>query len=148
MGRKSYKLTIPSTTVQLSAVREFVEKHAREYGFPQDVVDQMALAVDEACTNVIRHAYRGRKSGPVDIRIVEEADRFAVTIRDEGESFDFDHYRRPNLAEAIRARRGGGFGVDIMRRLMDLVEYERRGRFNEVTLTKFRNVEPGSGVKV
>lgn len=148
MGRKSSRLTIPSTTLKLSAVREFVEKHARDYGFSADVVDQMALAVDEACTNVIRHAYRGRKSGPVDIRIVEEADRFTVTIRDQGESFDFDHYKRPNLAEAIRARRGGGFGVDIMRRLMDLVEYERRGRFNEVHLTKFRNADSNSSVKL
>jgi serine/threonine-protein kinase RsbW len=141
-------MTIPSTTLKLSAVREFVEKHARDYGFPADVVDQMSLAVDEACTNVIRHAYRGRKTGPVDIRIIEEADRFVVTIRDEGDSFDFDHYKKPNLAEAIRARRGGGFGVDIMRRLMDLVEYERRGRFNEVHLTKFRDADANSSVTI
>ena len=90
MARKSARLTIPSTTLKLSDVRAFVEKHARDYGFSADVVDQMSLAVDEACTNVIRHAYRGRKAGPVDIRIIEEADRFIVTIRDEGDSFDVE----------------------------------------------------------
>jgi serine/threonine-protein kinase RsbW len=148
VGRKSSQLTIPSTTLKLSAVREFVEKHAKDCGFSADVVDQMSLAVDEACTNVIRHAYRGSEAGPVDIRIVVDSNRFTVTIRDQGDSVDFDHYKRPNLAESIRARRGGGFGVDIMRRLMDLVEYERRGRFNEVHLTKFRDGDSNRSLKL
>ena len=102
------------------------------------MIDQLSLAVDEACTNVIRHAYRGSKSGPVDITVDVDPERFTVTIRDEGDSIDLDQYQEPDLVQAIRARQGGGFGVHIMRRLMDLVEYEKHGEFNEVHLVKFR----------
>lgn len=131
-------MTIPSTTLKLSTVRRFVEGHARSCGFSSDVIDQLSLAVDEACTNVIRHAYSGSRSGPVDISVDIDAERFTVTIRDEGKSIDLERYSEPDLNKAIRDRQGGGFGVHIMRRLMDLVEYEKHGKFNEVHLVKFR----------
>jgi serine/threonine-protein kinase RsbW len=115
-----------------------VEEHARECGFPSDVVDQLSLAVDEACTNVIRHAYGGSKSGPVDITVDVDPDQFRITIRDEGDAIDLERYSEPDLDKSIRRRRGGGFGVLIMRKLMDLVEYEKHGSFNEVHLIKFR----------
>ena len=124
--------------MKLSRVRRFVEGHARACGFPADVVDQLSLAVDEACTNVIRHAYSGSKSGPVDITVDIDADRFTVTIRDEGDSIDLERYAEPDLKKSVKNRRGGGFGVHIMRSLMDLVEYEKHGKFNEVHLVKFR----------
>ena len=132
------RLTIPSTTLKLSRVRRFVEGHARGCGFSSDVIDQLSLAVDEACTNVIRHAYSGSKSGPVDITVDIDPERFTVTIRDEGNSIDLETYAEPNLNKSIRDRRAGGFGVHIMRKLMDLVEYEKHGEFNEVHLVKFR----------
>jgi serine/threonine-protein kinase RsbW len=136
--RRPNRLTIPSTTLKLSRVRRFVEGHARDCGFPSDVVDQLSLAVDEACTNVIRHAYSGTKSGPVDISVDVDSDRFTITIRDEGDSIDLEKYAEPDLNKSVKKRRGGGFGVHIMRSLMDLVEYEKRGKFNVVHLTKFR----------
>ena len=115
-----------------------MEGHARACGFSSDVVDQLSLAVDEACTNVIRHAYGPSKSGPVDISVDVDSDRFTVTIRDEGDSIDLDTYSEPDLNKSVQKRKGGGFGVHIMRRLMDLVEYEKHGKFNEVHLIKFR----------
>ena len=132
------RLTIPSTTLKLSRVRHFIEGHARACGFSSDVIDQLSLAVDEACTNIIRHAYSGSKSGPVDITVDVDAERFTVTIRDEGNSIDLEKYSEPDLNKSIQDRRGGGFGVHIMRKLMDLVEYEEHGEFNEVHLVKFR----------
>ena len=132
------RLTIPSTTLKLSRVRHFIEGHARACGFSSDVIDQLSLAVDEACTNIIRHAYSGSKSGPVDITVDVDAERFTVTIRDEGNSIDLEKYSEPDLNKSIHDRRGGGLGVHIMRKLMDLVEYEKHGEFNEVHLVKFR----------
>ena len=132
------QITIPSTTLKLSRVRRFVEGHARACGFSSDVIDQLSLAVDEACTNIIRHAYGESNSGPVDIKVDIDPERFTVTIRDEGNSIDLEKYAEPDLNKSIRDRRGGGFGVHIMRKLMDLVEYENHGKFNEVHLVKFR----------
>lgn len=139
MNRIPNRLTIPSTTLKLSRVRHFVEGHARACGFSSDVVDQLSLAVDEACTNIIRHAYGGSKAGPVDITIDVDPERFTVTIRDEGKSINLGEYIEPDLSKSIEDRKGGGFGVHIMRKLMDLVEYEKHGAFNEVHLVKFRS---------
>lgn len=142
MAAKTHRLTIPSATQHLARARRFVEKHARECGLPEDVVDRFRLAVDEACTNVIEHAYFGDASKEIGITITATPDRFTVVIRDEGQSFQPQKYQSPNLVDLVHQRRDGGFGVHLMRRLMDRVEYRRRGAYNEVALTKY--VEAGA----
>ncbi len=141
MARSTYTLTIPSSTRFLEDARQFVETHAQEAEFADTAVEQFKIAVDEACTNIIEHAYKGNEDHHIDITIIIDTDRFTVRIRDEGESFDPTSYKEPNLMELAKKRRAGGFGVHIMRRLMDRVEYRTRGNVNEVRLTKFRNAE-------
>src|SRR5690625_6482843 len=60
-----------------------------------------------------------------------------MLIRDDGEAFDPEKYATPNLIQMAEKRLDGGFGIHLMRSLMDRVEYRRRGRFNEVALTKY-----------
>jgi serine/threonine-protein kinase RsbW len=142
VARATYKLTIPSSTRYLEHVRSFVETHGQEAKLSEDAVQQFKIAVDEACTNIIKHAYKGQDAFQLDISIVVESDRFTVTIRDEGDPFRPDMYREPNIFESVKRRQAGGYGVHIMRRLMDRVEYRSRGRVNEVSLTKYRNHDP------
>lgn len=132
-----YNKSFPSSTRHLEEVRRFVEEVGLEAHLPANTVEQFKLAVDEACTNVIKHAYKGNDAQQIDISVIVEPDRFTVSIRDEGESFRPAEYRNPDLMESARARRPGGFGIHIMRRLMDQVEYNTKGRINEVCLTKF-----------
>lgn len=129
-------ITIPSTTRYLGAVRRFVEAHARATGFAPETIEELKLAVDEACTNIINHAYSGDERGTVELRIAVDTDRFTVIIRDEGRMFDSARYQEPDLRNSIRRRKGGGYGVFIMRHLMDDVAYRKSGAFNEVHLSK------------
>jgi serine/threonine-protein kinase RsbW len=131
-------MSILSTTQNLGAVRRFVAEHAEQTGFSQDVIEQIRLAVDEACSNVIRHAYADNEEGPVNIEVEIDPKRFVISIQDEGTTFDPKQYDMPNLEQSIQARRGGGFGILIMRELMDQVEYHSDGTKNEVRLTKLR----------
>ena len=139
MARSVYTLNIPSSTRYLEDVRRFVADHALKADLPENAVEEFKIAVDEACTNVIKHAYKGNEAGQVDVAVIVEPDRFTVRIRDEGESFNQAQYEEPNVLEAVHRRRAGGLGVHIMRRLMDRVEYRTRGRVNEVQLTKYRS---------
>ena len=141
MARSIHTLAIPSSTRYLEEVRRFVVSHAEAAELPEDAVEQFKIAVDEACTNVIEHAYRSDDSHEVDIAIIVEPDRFTVRIRDEGEPFNTSTYREPNLLEFTKKRKAGGLGVHIIRSLMDQVEYRTRGRINEIWMTKFRNNE-------
>lgn len=139
MAKSVHTLRIPSSTRYLEQVRRFIEKHARNANLADEAIEQFKIAVDEACTNVIKHAYRGDDSQQIDLAVIVEDDRVTVRIRDAGRSFQQEYYTSPDIFELAENRRAGGFGVHIMRSLMDRVEYITRGNKNEVRLTKFRN---------
>ena len=139
MPKSVHRKSVPSSTRYLGEVRQFVESYARQAHLQDDVIEQFKIAVDEACTNVIKHAYRGEDNKQIDLAIIIDDDRFTVRIRDEGRSFRPQMYSEPDIFKYAESRRAGGFGVHIMRRLMDEVEYQTRGNVNEVRLTKYRN---------
>ncbi len=138
MPRSIHTLTIPSSTRYLEDVRRFVEQHALSADFPEKEVGELKIAVDEACANVIEHAYKGDQKKNIDVDVIIQPDRFTVRIRDRGEAFELSGYEEPDIFNFAHERKAGGFGVQIMRRLMDHVEYRTRGATNECCLTKYR----------
>jgi serine/threonine-protein kinase RsbW len=140
--RSSFALTLPAATKSLADVRRFVADRAVEAHLDGRTVEQIKLAVDEACANVVKHAYAGDDAATFDVLVDVDADAFAVRIRDTGVSFDREAYQQPDLARSIRARKRGGLGVHLMRRLMDRVEYRSADGGNEVRLVKYRNEAP------
>lgn len=139
MARSIHTLTIPSSTRFLDDVRRFVEQHAQEAAFSEEDVARFKLAVDEACTNVIEHAYGEEEHHEIDVAVIIDSDRLTISIRDEGRAFDRTRYSPPDIFEYVKRRRGGGLGVHLMHQLMDQVEYQSHGGANEVRLTKYRN---------
>ena len=140
---RQHHIEIESNTRNLSQVRHFVEAHALDAGFPREVIEQVKLAVDEACANVIEHAYHGGV-GRIDVYFRATAELLAVTIRDTGVPFDPAAYHKPNLEEHIMNRKPGGLGVHLMRTLMDQVRYRQHRGANEVQLVKYRNARKRS----
>ncbi len=132
-----HTLTIPSATRCLRKVRQFVTQHARQAKLTDHHTNALILAVDEACANVIEHAYQQDPDNELTITMTIESTRVVVKIRDHGLPFNREDYQRPNVVELSRKRRSGGLGVDIMRRMMDQVEYSARENMNEVRLIKF-----------
>lgn len=139
MPNHVYITQIPCSTTNLEKVRRFVEGHAREAKLSESDVEECTLAADEACTNVMKHAYECNDQQQIEVAVIVDRDRFTVRIRDEGLPFRPDLYREPDVARALKQRRRGGLGVRIMRSLMDEVQYKKRGKVNEVHLTKYRN---------
>ncbi len=112
--------------------------HAEQAGFDEMTVEQLKMAVDEACTNVIEHAYAGESEQPVEIAMILSRDKLTIRIRDKGQKFDEKAYREPDLIEYARTKKSGGFGVHIMRKLMDEVAYRTTGGYNECRMVKYR----------
>jgi serine/threonine-protein kinase RsbW len=122
----------------LITVREFISAAAREFGFTDEDVSKIALAVDEACTNVIKHAYRFDRSRKLTITIEAGRGKFQVVVSDNGAPFDPEDLATPDMQEYLKNFKKGGLGVYLMRRLMDEVSYHSEpGKKNEVRLTKF-----------
>lgn len=135
---KPRTLHIESRTERLIAVREFVSEAARRFGFTDEDVSKIALAVDEACTNVIKHAYRFDPDRDIAITVRDGDGAFEVTIRDSGTGFDPARLQAPDMQDYFSHYRKGGLGVYLMKRLMDKVEYDiDPGKRNEVRLTKY-----------
>ena len=135
---KSRTLHIESRTERLIAVRDFVSDAAREFGFTDDDVNKIALAVDEACTNVIKHAYRFAPDCDIAVTVRPHDGAFEIAIHDTGVGFDPTGVHAPDMQDYFSHFRKGGLGVYLMKRLMDKVEYEiAPGNRNEVRLTKY-----------
>ena len=130
---------IPSATRYLSRVRQFVDQQTSEAGLSDKAAGEVQLAVDEACANAIEHAYGGSEEGTVEIVTKKTKSQFTVIIRHKGVPFDKAKYRPPDLKVAAAERWKGGFGVALIHRLVDHVEYRQRGRTSEVYLVKNLN---------
>lgn len=141
MPESAHSLSIPGATQHLGKVRRFVEKHAREARLGEQAIAHIKMAVDEACANIIEHAYDDDRQ-EISVLVMIDTERFTVCIRDQGRPFRPESWSEPNLFRIAESRRGGGLGVQIMRSLMDQVEYTTRGDTNEVRLTKFRCGQP------
>ena len=129
---------ILSRTDNLLEVREFVGGAARAFGFTDEDAANIVLAVDEACTNIIKHAYQYATDKEIEVSVVAKNRSFEIRIFDNGRSFDPTTIRQPDLKEHIGHRKRGGLGVYLMKKLMDKVEYNfHRGKRNEVRLIKF-----------
>ncbi|MEX2115493.1 MAG: ATP-binding protein [Bacteroidota bacterium] len=137
---KLKKTKFLSATDNLLQVREFVSAAAREQGFSDEETSKIALAVDEACTNIIRHAYQNDPTREIEVTVERKNDRFEVSIVDSGRRFDPAILKPLDLKEHLTHYRRGGLGVYLMKTLMDKVEYNTvEGHKNEVRLTKFFN---------
>ena len=86
----------------------------------------MILAVEEACSNVIRHAYENGHARPLSLKIETTPKQIKVLLRDVGKPFDFDSYPSEITAQqALVARARGGYGVHLIKSLMDEYSYVR-----------------------
>lgn len=116
-------LRILSRTENLQAVRKFITAHARTSGFDEETVQNIVLAVDEACTNIIRHAYNGNPDGVIDIHVQNVGNALEVQIFDTGKKFDPSRIQPPDVQKNVHRQERGGFGLYLMKRLMDEVEF-------------------------
>ncbi len=128
-------LTIESRMEEVARARRWLTRHASDAGFPEDEVRRLGLAVSEACTNVIRHAYGGEPGKPIELHLEIDETSLKIRIRDLGRRFDLTGYEPPDLSEPQE----GGYGILIIRSVMDSVEYDAStGEGTTLTLTKHR----------
>jgi len=122
---------------QLDAIREFVGLAARSAGLDDRSVYAVQLAADEACSNIIEHAYEGQTNGLIEITCVSHRDNLTLYLKDWGKSFDPSIKPEPDLTADLSERQIGGLGIFLMRKMMDDVQYHiEPGKGNLLILVK------------
>lgn len=119
-------ITIASEAENLSEVRDFVRVQAQRAGFDENDVARIVLAVDEACSNLIRHGYKFDSSHFLQVAIENEGNEFSIEVSDEAEPFDPLAVAPPDMTEYFKQFKHGGLGIHIINLVMDDVNYTPR----------------------
>jgi len=131
-------LRVKSLSKNLYVICDFVIKYASRAGFDKKVTGKMRIAVYEACLNVIEHAYHSKPDNWIDVWIEYNEKMFKITIQDYGVGFHGFGNQKFDVMSAMDERQTGGFGLYIIKRSVDLVEYrpdETHG--NRLTMVKY-----------
>lgn len=143
MSRGSVLLTLKfrSDPKMLCVVRGALEKLTEVLGLPPEACRAVVLAVDEALTNVIRHAYLGRTDEPVEVTFRHcqahgddgSRDALEIVLEDHGIPVKAEEMRGRSLDEV----RPGGLGLHFIRENMDRVKFHYEDGTNHLHLVKF-----------
>jgi len=120
-------LTIESALLaDIPRIVEFVVEWLQTKGLDRYIF-AIETAVDEASTNVVKHAYGG-KGGFFQISCALRGTDIIVTIRDRGNKFDPNSVPLPEVVSQLEDRKVGGLGIYMMKKMMDRVDYSYSDR--------------------
>lgn len=135
-------LDLPSEASVLSLVRaalRAVAEDTRHVRLLPREVDEIQVVVQEACTNVIRHAHKGDASKRLVVEILRRDDALEILVRDTGPAFVLETRKRDTEDELSE----GGYGITIMRSWMDEVSLTRDGAENLLRMVRRYKAEVG-----
>lgn len=139
-GGDQIELSMPARAEYIGVARLLISGVATRVGFDYDVIEDIKLAVAEACTNVIRHAYEGDPDGKLCIQSTIYPGRIVIKVIDHGKGFDIDGVMEklgPLVRETgIEDLAEGGLGLFLIHTLMDEVEISG-GQGVVLTMTKY-----------
>ncbi|OQX96363.1 hypothetical protein B6I21_01150 [candidate division KSB1 bacterium 4572_119] len=130
------EITIPAKAQFLKIIRAAVSSICEVRGFCQDDLNNVILAVDEACSNIIKHAYGKETDLPIQAKINICETKFEIFLKDFGKKADVEKIKPRELDDV----RPGGLGVHFIKSVMDEVVYENsQENSNVLKLVKKNN---------
>lgn len=129
------ELRVPGKVEYLAELRDFVMRVGKKHGFSERVINAFKLSIDEAATNIIKHAYRDW-SGDITLRAIAKKNSLTMVLIDQGKFFDPRQVNDPDLQRYVEIGKKGGLGIFIMRRLLDEIDYRKSEEGNELWMVK------------
>jgi serine/threonine-protein kinase RsbW len=135
--QRKYQITRAAQLSSLADFRDFIEANCFDHPAMDDqVLYDLKLAADEACTNIITHGYAGMDPGSIVIELEIREDQVEMTITDFGHAFEPSSAPQPSLEAALADQNPGGFGLFFIYQTMDSVDYECGEAGNSLKLTR------------
>ena len=132
MKKRKKKIEFSSHTGNLALMRNFVRRFLEAFPLSERQRTLMVLGVDEACANIIRHAYHLRDDQLISLSLEGRNDCVCLRLRDYGQQAP-PKTMQSRPADLIRP---GGLGLHLIRNAFDQVDYVLRSRGTELVLTK------------
>ena len=119
---KTIELTLPSRIESVDESALLAEKIARDWGYSDDFISSIDLAVRESVANAVKHGNKFDEDKQVEVAFSDTGDGIEIIVRDFGKGFDVDEIPDPtNPANLLKV---SGRGILFMRSFMDVVEWE------------------------
>jgi serine/threonine-protein kinase RsbW len=118
------KVRLPARYENVPKIDDFVTEAARQASLDDKATYHVLLAVDEACSNIIDHAYGGEGRGDIECSVLVSNEGLTVILRDSGKPFDPEKIPKPQLGVPIENLKSRGVGFFLMNKLMDEIHYE------------------------
>lgn len=136
---KTIVVQTPGDITYLHRIREFIAGIATEVGIDQQDIDNIELAVDEACTNVIEHGYApDDPDKEITVRMEIDTSKLVLTVIDHAKPFNIVRYRPRDISELQEEGQNGGLGIRLIKRIMDTIDYKTTSDgYNELVMTKY-----------
>ena len=133
-SKRVLQLRFPARAAELKRVRDAVRESVEGCGCSAKSTADIVLATDEACQNIIRHAYRGDSDNVIELEIEHRGDRLVFSLTDHAPAIDPSRVKPRDLEDL----RPGGLGTYFIRRVMDEVEFLRppSGRGNLLRMVR------------
>jgi serine/threonine-protein kinase RsbW len=126
-----------ATPSSLGTLLAFLDDSCEDARLDDDTAFAVRLAGEEACSNIINHAYRGVEPGEVSVQMRCDAEQVVLLIEDRAPTFLPEDAPAPDLTSDWESRREGGLGWHLIRQVMDEVRHEARvGGGNRLELVK------------
>ena len=129
-------LILHNNIKQIPQLADFIETIADEMHLDQALAMSLNLALEEAVTNVILYAYPEGSDGLVDIEAIMGRNTLRFIISDSGKAFDPTAAPEADVSLGVEDRPIGGLGIFLVRKIMDVVSYERTDGKNILSMTK------------
>lgn len=117
-------VNLPAEYKSLEKISKFVVQAAREAGLSDQDIYEVDLAVDEACSNIIDHAYGGEGIGDMRCTVEVSKGTLKVILNDHGRPFDPTLVPEPVVNVPLQKLKRRGAGVYLMRKIVDELHYE------------------------
>lgn len=122
----------------LKMAREFISRMTKLSKLSPSDENKVVLAIDEALSNSIEHAYEFKKIGSIDIQVESTARQFQVIITNGGKSFTPDEITEIDILKCIKTHQKGGLGIFLIRQVMDEVKYSSKEGKHQLLLVKYK----------
>jgi serine/threonine-protein kinase RsbW len=118
---KTIEVSLPSRIESVDESATFAEKVARDWGYPDDFISSIDLAVRESVANAVKHGNKFDDDKQVRVAFCDTSEGFEMTVRDFGEGFSIDQI--PDPTDPVNLLKVSGRGILFMRSFMDSVEW-------------------------
>ncbi len=139
-----YRYNCQCSKNKLKEIREFVTDVLHKYNLSEVKINELVLAVDEVCANLIIHSHNCNPQESFEIKIdVNKNEGITFYIIDDGKiGFNLNQYKEPSLNELIKKQKKGGVGLILVNRIMDDIQFKCSPERNVCRLFKKLKIHP------